>query len=79
MTEPIKIAELERLILAGSPYVLDRQVREALLPLLRLARAADRYAWMLSKDGPPEVDDAIVAEWIAARAALDFTTEETTS
>lgn len=45
-----------------------------------VAEASDRYAWMLSKDGPGEdeehVVEAIVAEWKAARAAFDFTTEE---
>lgn len=57
--------------------------RNALPALLRLARASDRYAWMLSKDGPGEdeehVVEAIVAEWKAARAAFDFTTEEAPS
>lgn len=57
--------------------------RNALPALLRLARACDRYAWMLSKDGPGEdeehVVEAIVAEWKAARAAFDFTTEEAPS
>lgn len=57
--------------------------RNALPALLRLARASDRYAWMLSKDGPGEDEEhvvvEIVAEWVAARAAFDFTNQEPSS
>lgn len=58
-------------------------MRNALSALLRLARASDRYAWMLSKDGPGEDEEhvvgEIVAEWVAARAAFDFTNQEPSS
>lgn len=82
MSTSIKIAELERLSreVATFPWSgadaheLDKAARAALPALLRLARASERYAWMLSKDGPPDVDREIVAEWCAAREAFDFGT-----
>lgn len=81
MSASIKIAELERILEVG--YIPPNLCTDALPALLRLARASDRYAWMLSKDGPGEdeehVVEAIVAEWKAARATFDFTSEETTS
>ena len=55
---------------------LIAEMPSTLPALLRLARAADRYAWMLSKDGPGEDEEhvvtEIVAEWKAALAAFDF-------
>lgn len=88
MSTPIKITELLPLVdhnaPSWEPWWHNEEdttaVADALPSLLRLARAADRYAWMLSKDGPGEDEEhvviEIVAEWKAALAAFDFTTEE---
>ena len=65
------IADLERLVLAGSPYVLDRQVREALPALLRLARAAARINELVGTE-TEEGQDVAWEELDAALRAFDF-------
>lgn len=75
MSNPIKIAELQRAQSQPEPLTYAAPLVVAALPaLLRLAVAADRYAWSLSKDGPADeaVNLAITTEFHSALAAFQF-------